>query len=207
MGIFHKRYASVYQISGIRTEFKEVHLLTEEKYFRQQLRKWIAAEGVKDLGDDLLKQVLGTDQGKKEELLRDLEDTDSLEAGKETDQINNPDAGKDNSEEAGLRKPEKKVENPLEFLKELLQDGVLSLVCDTTSLCEREIDSREIAGQTEAMPVDLPAGETKSWTKGKSGLGIMKKFLKQEDSMWNDEMMSDSGKKGELIVYVTNKLE
>ena len=206
-GIFHKRYASVYQISGIRTEFKEVHFLTQEKYFRQQLRKWITAEGVKDLGDDLIKQVLGTDQGKKEELLRDLEETDSLEAGKETDQINNPDAGKDNSEEAGLRKPEKKVENPLEFLKELLQDGVLSLVCDTTSLCEREIDSRETAGQTEAAPVDLPAGETKSWTKGKSGLGIMKKFLKQEDSMWNDEMMSDSGKKGELIVYVTNKLE
>lgn len=25
--------------------------------------------------------------------------------------------------------------------------------------------------------------------------------------MWNDEMMSDSGKKGELILYVTNKLE
>lgn len=206
-GIFSGRYASVYQISGIRTEFKEVHFLTEEKYFRQQLRKWITAEGVKDLGDDLLKQVLGTDQGQKEELLRDLEETDSLEAGKATDPIKNSDAGKDNSEDADLGKQEKKVENPLEFLKELLQDGVLSLVCDSTSLCERDIDSRGTAGQNEAAPVDLPAGKTKSWTKGKSGLGIMKKFLEQEDSMWNDEMMSDSGKKGELILYVTNKLE
>lgn len=206
-GIFPRRYASVYQISGIRTEFKEVHFLTEEKYFRQQLRKWITAEGVKDLGDDLLKQVLGTDQGQKEELLRDLEETDSLEAGKATAPIKNFDAGKDNSEDADLGKQEKKVENPLEFLKELLQDGVLSLVCDTASLCERDIDSRGTAGQNEAVPVDLPAGKNKSWTKGKSGLGIMKKFLEQEDSMWNDEMMSDSGKKGELILYVTNKLE
>lgn len=206
-GIFPGRYASVYQISGIRTEFKEVHFLTEEKYFRQQLRKWITAEGVKDLGDDLLKQVLGTDQGQKEELLRDLEETDSLEAGKATAPIKNFDAGKDNSEDADLGKQEKKVENPLEFLKELLQDGVLSLVCDTASLCERDIDSRGTAGQNEAVSVDLPAGKNKSWTKGKSGLGIMKKFLEQEDSMWNDEMMSDSGKKGELILYVTNKLE
>lgn len=206
-GIFPRRYASVYQISGIRTEFKEVHFLTEEKYFRQQLRKWITAEGVKDLGDDLLKQVLGTDQGQKEELLRDLEETDSLEAGKATAPIKNFDAGKDNSEDADLGKQEKKVENPLEFLKELLQDGVLSLVCDTASLCERDIDSRGTAGQNEAVSVDLPAGKNKSWTKGKSGLGIMKKFLEQEDSMWNDEMMSDSGKKGELILYVTNKLE
>lgn len=206
-GIFPRRYASVYQISGIRTEFKEVHFLTEEKYFRQQLRKWITAEGVKDLGDDLLKQVLGTDQGQKEELLRDLEETDSLEAGKATAPIKNFDAGKDNSEDVDLGKQEKKVENPLEFLKELLQDGVLSLVCDTASLCERDIDSRGTAGQNEAVPVDLPAGKNKSWTKGKSGLGIMKKFLEQEDSMWNDEMMSDSGKKGELILYVTNKLE
>lgn len=206
-GIFPRRYASVYQISGIRTEFKEVHFLTEEKYFRQQLRKWITAAGVKDLGDDLLKHVLGTDQGQKEELLRDLEETDSLEAGKATAPIKNFDAGKDNSEDADLGKQEKKVENPLEFLKELLQDGVLSLVCDTASLCERDIDSRGTAGQNEAVPVDLPARKNKSWTKGKSGLGIMKKFLEQEDSMWNDEMMSDSGKKGELILYVTNKLE
>ena len=205
--LFSRRYASVYQISQIQTELKDVHFLTEEKYFRQQLQKWIAAEGVKDLGNDLINQILGTDQGKKEELLRDIEETDSLETGKEAEQIKNSDAGKDNSENADLGKPEKKVENPLEFLKELLRDGVLSLVCDTTSLCEKEIDPRGTAGQTEAAPVDLPAGKTKSWTNGKNGLGILKKFLKQEDSMWNDEMTSDSGKKGELIVYVTNKLE
>ena len=65
-GILPQRYASVYQINDIRTELEEVHFLTEEKYFRQQLRKWIAAEGLKDLGGDLVKQVLGTDRGTTE---------------------------------------------------------------------------------------------------------------------------------------------
>ena len=206
-GILPRRYASVYQINDIRTELEEVHFLTEEKYFRQQLRKWIAAEGLKDLGGDLVKQVLGTDQGKKEELLKDLEKTDSLEETKEAEQAKNSvvDKGVPNNTGRGQQKPT--VENPLEFLRKLLQDGVLSLVCDTGSLCEREIDTREVTGEMQDAQEGLKPKGTQSWTTGKSGLKILKKFLKQEDSMWNDEMTVDSGKKGELIIYVTNILE
>ena len=206
-GILPRRYASVYQINDIRTELEEVHFLTEEKYFRQQLRKWIAAEGLKDLGGDLVKQVLGIDQGKKEELLKDLEKTDSLEETKEAEQTKNSvvDKGVPNNTGRGQQKPT--VENPLEFLRKLLQDGVLSLVCDTGSLCEREIDTREVTGEMQDAQEGLRPKGTQSWTTGKSGLKILKKFLKQEDSMWNDEMTVDSGKKGELIIYVTNMLE
>lgn len=206
-GVLPRRYASVYQINDIRTELEEVHFLTEEKYFRQQLRKWIAAEGLKDLGGDLIKQVLGTDQGKKEELLKDLEKTDSLEETKEAEQTKNSvvDKGVPNNTGRGQQKPT--VENPLEFLRKLLQDGVLSLVCDTGSLCEREIDTREVAGEVQDAQEGLKPKGAQSWTTGKSGLKILKKFLKQEDSMWNDEMTEDSGKKGELIIYVTNMLE
>ena len=206
-GVLPRRYASVYQINDIRTELEEVHFLTEEKYFRQQLRKWIAAEGLKDLGGDLVKQVLGTDQGKKEELLKDLEKTDSLEETKEAEQTKNSvvDKGVPNNTGRGQQKPT--VENPLEFLRKLLQDGVLSLVCDTGSLCEREIDTREVAGEVQDAQDGLKPKGAQSWTTGKSGLKILKKFLKQEDSMWNDEMTVDSGKKGELIIYVTNMLE
>lgn len=206
-GVLPRRYASVYQINDIRTELEEVHFLTEEKYFRQQLRKWIAAEGLKDLGGDLVKQVLGTDQGKKEELLKDLEKTDSLEETKEAEQTKNSvvDKGVPNNTGRGQQKPT--VENPLEFLRKLLQDGVLSLVCDTGSLCEREIDTREVAGEVQDAQEGLKPKGAQSWTTGKSGLKILKKFLKQEDSMWNDEMTVDSGKKGEIIIYVTNMLE
>ena len=95
----------------------------------------------------------------------------------------------------------------MEFLRKLLQDGVLSLVCDTGSLCEREIDTREVAGEVQDAQEGLKPKGAQSWTTGKSGLKILKKFLKQEDSMWNDEMTVDSGKKGEIIIYVTNMLE
>ena len=39
------RYASIYQMSAISTQLEEVHYLTEEKYFRKQLRQWITTEG------------------------------------------------------------------------------------------------------------------------------------------------------------------
>ena len=78
-----------------------------------------------------------------------------------------------------------------------MRDGVLSLVCDETALCERQLEARE------ASAVE---NEELEWTKGKSGTGILKKFLAQSDSMWNDEMLDDQKKKGELIVYVMDKL-
>ena len=157
-----RSYASVYQINDIRTELEEVHFLTEEKYFRQQLRKWIAAEGLKDLGGDLVKQVLGTDRGKKEELLKDLEKTDSLEETKEAEQAKNSvvDKGVPNNTGRGQQKPT--VENPLEFLRKLLQAGVLSLVCDTGSLCEREIDTREVTGGMQDAQEGLKPKATQS---------------------------------------------
>ena len=205
-GFFSKRYASVYQISGVWADLEEVHFLTEEKYFRQQLRKWSTTQGLKDIGGDLVQQVLGTDRGKKEELLRDMEETDSLE-DKEAGQTNKSAVDKDAVQNGPREKQGTKVEDPLEFLKELLQDGVLSLVCNSDTLCERELDTREIAEGTQSTQEMLSQKDKGNWSKGKSGFKIMKKFLKQEDSMWNDEMTEDSGKKGELIMYVSDKLE
>ena len=205
-GFFQKRYASIYQISGVWADLEEVHFLTEEKYFRRQLRKWSTTQGLKDIGGDLVQQVLGTDQGKKEELLRDMEEVDSLE-DKEAGETNKSAVAKAAVQNGPSEKQGTKVEDPLEFLKELLQDGVLSLVCNSDTLCERELDAREIAEETQSTQEMLPQKDKGNWSKGKSGLKIMKKFLKQEDSMWNDEMTEDSGKKGELIMYVSDKLE
>ena len=56
---------------------------------------------------------------------------------------------------------------------------MLSLVCDTGSLCEREIDTREVTGEMQDAQEGLKAKATQSWTTGKSGLKILKKFLKQ----------------------------
>ena len=199
------RYASIYQMSAISTQLEEVHYLTEEKYFRKQLRQWITTEGLRDMTKSLLGQVRGTDRGQREGLLDDMEQNDRLQKAKESSDIKQADQGEEKSgadADGGTDTRQNKggnrnKENPLEFVKELMRDGVLSLVCDETALCERQLETRE------ASAVE---NEELEWTKGTSGTGILKKFLVQSDSMWNDEMLDDQKKKGELIVYVMDKL-
>ena len=204
--ILSQRYSSVYQMSAISTQLTEVHYLTEEKYFRKQLHQWITTEGLRDITKSLLGQIRGTDQGQREGLLDDMEQNDRLQKGKQAFDAKQMDQGEEKKEseiggedrETDIKKPEKESEgNPLEFIRELMRDGVLSLVCDESSLCERQIETREesVAGKEE-----------QEWTKGKSGTGMLKKFLEQSDSMWNDEMLENQKKKGELIVYTMDKL-
>lgn len=214
-----KSYASVYQMSAISVKLDQVHYLTEEKYFLRQLKKWIKTEGLRNMGQELLEQIRGTDQGKKEELLGDMESAErkSEENRKKAqDQEQQEEQKNAEKEQESTAQEEQKqkgdtVENPLDFLKELLRDGVLSLVCDPAELCEKEIDQREEVENASGNPdrgeqetsasVDDPA-----WDTGKSGIKILKKFLEQSDSMWNDEMLKDQGKKGELLMYVSDKL-
>lgn len=201
--ILPRRYASIYQMSAISTQLEEVHYLTEEKYFRKQLRQWITTEGLRDMTKLLLGQVCGTDQGQREGLLDDMEQNDRLQKEKQSSDAKQTDKGEEKSgadtgSGAGIKKTESEdKENPLEFIKELMRDGVLSLVCNESSLCERQLEAREASAVENEEP---------EWTKGKSGTGILKKFLAQSDSMWNDEMLENQKKKGELIVYAMDKL-
>ena len=176
------RYASIYQMSAISTQLEEVHYLTEEKYFRKQLRQWITTEGLRDMTKSLLGQVRGTDRGQREGLLDDMEQNDRLQKAKESSDTKQADQGEEKSgadADGGTDTRQNKggnrnKENPLEFIKELMRDGVLSLVCDETALCERQLEAREASAvENEAL----------EWTKGKSGTGILKKFLAQSDSM------------------------
>lgn len=215
-----KTYASVYQMSAVSVKLNQVNYLTEEKYFLKQLKKWIRTEGVRNMGQELLEQIQGTDQGKKEKLLEDIENAErkseenQQKAQDQKKQEEQKDAGKEQQSTAQEEKKQKTdtVKNPLDFLKELLRDGILSLVCDPTELCEKEIDHREEEvgnaggnpdrGTREAsVSLDDPA-----WDSGKSGMRILGKFLKQSDSMWNDEMLEDQGKKGLLLMYASDKL-
>ena len=188
-----KTYASVYQMSAVSVKLDQVNYLTEEKYFLKQLKKWIRTEGVRNMGQELLEQIQGTDQGKKEKLLEDIENAERKseenrqKAQDQKQQEEQKDAGKEQQSTAQEEKKQKTdtVKNPLDFLKELLRDGILSLVCDPTELCEKEIDHREEEvgnaggnpdrGTREAsVSLDDPA-----WDSGKSGMRILGKYLKQ----------------------------
>ncbi len=145
----------------------------------------------------------GKDDGKDEE----------KNDGKEDD-------GEDGDGEDGdSAREEKKKKNPLIFLKELLRDGILSLVCDEGSLEETVIVPRDTRDEdeasldeTSAVPRDARDGKDTdasggNWYSGDSGVQILKGLLSQSDSLWSDEMMVSQKKKGKLLVYATRMFQ
>lgn len=211
-GFFSTRYASVYQLGAIGVDLQNTAYLTEEKQFFKQVDAWLGTTAVKDITQKLLRGIQGTDQGKQPELLEYMEENSQVEQRREEQENAAEDgtavSGKEAAEEetavpgkndtadkaAGARTEEGK--NPLEFIRELLRDGVLALVCN-----EREIAETEVIPREDAESGSEAGG--KDWYSKSSGTKILKGLLQQSDTLWNDEMLEDQEQKGKLFVYVS----
>lgn len=197
---FSGHYASVYQLSAISVSLKKAGYLTQEGQFLKQLKSWTTVMAYKDITQKLINGIQGTDKGGQQELLNNMEEGEQVEAIKE-EQRKARERAEENGEgtkEAQTANETEEVENPLEFLKELLRDGVLSLVCDEGSLAETEVKRR---GEGESPQ------RVGDWHSKGSGTKILKGLLKQSETMWNDEMLVDQGKKGKLLVYVSQMFQ
>lgn len=200
--IFSKHYASVYQLSAISVSLKKASYLTQEGQFLKQLKSWLAATALQDITQKLINGIQGTDKGGQQELLDSMEEGEQVEAIKEERQKakEEAEANGEGTEEMQPADEAEEVQNPLEFLKELLRDGVLSLVCDENSLAETEVKRRE-EGEGESPQ------KVGNWASKGSGTKILKGLLKQSETMWNDEMLLDQGKKGKLLVYASQMFQ
>jgi hypothetical protein len=180
-------YASVYQLQNPQVELKKTAAITDKKQFLKQVDDWLETSSLQDITASVLEKVQGTDSGQQGELLYDLDENTQVEA-------------KEEEQKETASEQETVVENPLEFLKELLQDGVLNLVCDRENISEKEIEKREESSDKETKE------NGSDWFLGNTGTGILKNLMGQQDSLWNDEMTSDKAKKGKLIAYASGML-
>jgi hypothetical protein len=193
------KYASVYQLKNLSVNLKKTGNITEKKYFFQQLDDWMETEALQDLTETILGQVQGTDSGKQGELLSDLEENTQVEQKKAEAKSGGGasyEAGGD--EEAETVEEVTTVKNPVEYLKELLQNGVLSLVCDEEAVSEKVMEQREEGTEVSS--------ENENWFSQDSGTNILKGLMGQQESLWNDEMTKNQTKKGKLILYASQML-
>lgn len=221
-GIFSKKYASVYQLGAVSANLEETDFLIREKQFMRQLRAWTKAAAAKDITEELLAWVQGTDNMNQTELLDGLEKTAQVESGKiqqEKENVEN-DGGKgenyqvqQKSEEAdkgngnNTGTPSASTQNPLKFLRKLMRNGVLSLVCDEKCLAENEVRIRENKNTEGGAEPENQSEKSKSgerWDQQSSGTGILKGLLKQSNSLWDDEVFCNQSKKGILLLYASH---
>lgn len=204
-GIFKKKYASVYQMGAIQVKLEETGFLGQEEIFMGQIDSWMKTTAIKDLSSKLLQQITGTDSKNQKELLKGLEEMEDIEV-KQDESGNEIDERKSEAKETEkeIMKQKKSKEqitgqkmNPITFLKELMQDGVLHLVCEEEKLSENTVHKRETTeGEKESV-------EEEKWFQNKTGSGMLKSLLNQSDSLWNEELFDSQKKKTKLLLYAS----
>lgn len=170
-------YTRLWNISGVDVSGLEGESLAQEEVFWEQINQWWKANAVQNAAEKLknissgvswdeLNRRLREGRQAEQEGQRNQEQEASGSGGTAGGSGSGTDRVSDNStddnttddeaakERAKARKEAKKKlredeagGNPISFIRELLGKGVLSLVCDTGSLSEEIIESREISGE------------------------------------------------------------
>ena len=249
-------YIRLWNISGVDVSGLEGESLAQEEVFWEQINQWWkanvmqnAAEKLKNISSgvsrDELNRRLREGRQAEQEGQRNQEQEASGSAGTAGGSGGGTDRVSDNStddnttddeaakERAKARKEAKKKlredeagGNPISFIRELLGKGVLSLVCDTGSLSEEIIESREISGEeagqnqgdgeesdTTAQENDGEAAAEK--TAGATGTGaeqedttgaeVLEKVLGQGGSTGSTEVPV-SGRRAKFAAYSHSRL-
>lgn len=206
-------YTALYRIKNILVEAENITYLTDENTFYQQMESYLKAELLSDSLDSLLEHFqANTDHLDGEEMQKNLDTTSQYEHGEfqvdEGTGENSPTAEADTTaNEAADTKAEQIEEtecvdhaggNPLESFRELLRDGMLSLVCDESKLSE---------GKVEPFYSNPGQGTQKTnQEKADSAADLLKELLGgggsvKENNLLDSSMMQKTKKKGELLCY------
>lgn len=223
-------YIRLWNISGVDVSGLEGESLAQEEVFWEQINQWWkanvmqnAAEKLKNISSgvsrDELNRRLREGRQAEQEGRRNQEQEASGSAGTAGGSGGGTDRASDNStddnttddeaakERAKARKEAKKKlredeagGNPISFIRELLGKGVLSLVCDTGSLSEEIIESREISGE-EGNQRQGDGVEQQDTT----GAEVLEKVLGQGGSTGSTEVPV-SGRRAKFAAYSHSRL-
>lgn len=223
-------YIRLWNISGVDVSGLEGESLAQEEVFWEQINQWWkanvvqnAAEKLKNISSgvsrDELNRRLREGRQAEQEGQRNQEQEASGSAGTAGGSGGGTDRVSDNStddnttddeaakERAKARKKAKKKlredeagGNPISFIRELLGKGVLSLVCDTGSLSEEIIESREISGE-EGNQRQGDGVEQQDTT----GAEVLEKVLGQGGSTGSTEVPV-SGRRAKFAAYSHSRL-
>ncbi|MCH5268391.1 MAG: hypothetical protein J1E62_08620 [Lachnospiraceae bacterium] len=165
-----KRSVDIYRITEVLCAVKDVQSLTEPDVFHRQIREYLAVNAIEDLSRKLKNQYEKESRDEEKSLKETLDMTGAYERGEQnTTQVQDKDENSQMDHAGG---------NPLETFRELLRDGILSLVCDVETLADGQSGK-----ETSASTADL----------------LMEILFRGDSSM--SSPLQESARRAELICY------
>lgn len=188
-------YTSLYRLCNIKAALDNVEDLTEETVFYEQIEAYLGTRIVTDLTEKITgsyRDISAADQGKS--LEENLDMTSEYERGKyEMPETDEKETEVSPAPEASSA-PNHAGGNPLETIRELLQDGVLELVCDSGDLSSENI-ARVYSQQKQDK--SLSTDDTQKLGTAE----LLKNLLAGQEDLFADGILDTSEKQAKLICY------
>lgn len=214
-------YTDIYKIKDLNTQLQKCEGFADEDNFYNQIKNFIISNAIDDMTDKLKNKYSEKNSYDKKKVCEKLADGDDYETGKYKEKYGDGDEYKekhentdkenvfsdktclntDSNEERSnnniknnINNNNSEVGNPLEVFKELVQEGYLSLVCDTFQLSEEKIEKADLSESSD---------DDKSFEKYESaGKYLKKMFQKAEEPYIEPDETGSTGKyKAECMIY------
>lgn len=202
----YKSYSDIYRLCNIKSEPDKCKYITDDDFFDKQISSYLKVVAV----DDIKSSIMNTDTG----LMNRKMDTDGLsvaddyESGKfdQNDNGSNPKDGSGNLPSSNTKntgnddeKKENEVSdsaggNPLKCLKDMVKDGILSLVCDVHNVSEKEVCKRESCDEKKKDKT----GDDEKFSAG----GYLKKYIEDNQSGQGVELEKEEKSSASKIEYM-----
>jgi len=170
----YKSYSNIYRLSDIDSEIIRCMKISEGEYLDEQISEYLKLSVIDDIKDSLS----GKDRASNKDIdTGALNVTDDYENGKYDDKDNikdsttgkdkKDDGGKNTKKDGGADKEKNELAkdsaggNPLKSLKDIVKNGILSLVCD-----ESKVSSGQIVPRTEGEGTDKKETVRKKFSAG-----------------------------------------
>lgn len=218
-------FASVYRLGDVTVLLEDFASLSDEEEFLRQIGIFLKDKTVRDVSsrflqgvpedvsemhrslsqgfdallDNQAQQEGGADGGSQEKAQRKGDEGHDGSKGKSQQaQEGKSTLGKEQASDGQATGDHlEKKENPLEFIRELVRNGILSLVCNGKKLYEGEVAGREGSVKEENV------SKGTDWCGESSGVKVLRKFLDQEEPLLQNVNLQNLGKKGKLIRYAS----
>lgn len=219
-----KAYSNLYRLEEISCETEGIYILDEDEVLLKQISDYIAASAVDNIKETIMKKAGGTKSNFKKDIFDETEkyedgDYDTVnktnsETDNETNNKTNSETDKETNNETGESSSDntnKNIDeelksdaaggNPLEALKTLINNGLLSLVCDVSKVSEAKTGAGEYSSNQES------SDDSSSVSKFFKSLltGDESKELEQ-DKLFDEAQNNGNTDKLKYIYYAENVL-
>lgn len=176
-----KSYSDLYRLKDISCELANFYMLDEDEVLLKQISDYIATSTVNNIKESFIKKPKNSKNSSSKELLSEAEKYENGEYDTKSEDGESS-AGDDNKNTDEDLKKDAAGGNPMKVLKNLLGNGLLSLVCDVSKVSESKTGAGEYENGTKSSSDDSSSAATflKSLTEGEESKELEQSKLLEE---------------------------